>query len=177
MSLRVEVLDETGSDLSALALAALVEAVMTAERRDGVVGVALVDEAAMAGLNERYRAGPGATDVLSFPEGGEGGDWPDPDRAGDDGRGAEVRPVLGEIVICPSVVAKYAREEGVPLCHQMGWTVIHGILHLLGYDHEVDQGQMRAREQVLLVCFAEEVAGLAPAHGRRPQIRRLPYGI
>ncbi|MGI5939197.1 MAG: rRNA maturation RNase YbeY [Thermoleophilia bacterium] len=177
MSLRVEVLDETGSDLPASALAALVEAVVTAEQRDGVVGVVLVDEAAMTGLNERYRGGSGSTDVLSFLEEGEGDDWPDPDRAGDGGRGTEACPTLGEIVVCPSVVAKYAGEEGVPLCRQMGWTVIHGILHLLGYDHEVDQGQMRAREQALLIRFAEEVAKLVPAHGRRPQIRRPSYGI
>ena len=73
---------------------------------------------------------------------GEMGDGPSP-------------PGLGEVVVCASVVTRYAREDGVDGAEQLAWTIVHGVLHLLGYDHEVDHGEMRDRERALLPELAD----------------------
>jgi probable rRNA maturation factor len=162
MSYRVEVLDEIAGGLSAGAIAVVVEAVLAAElAKSGLVSVAFVDETVMAGLNRRYRGEVGGTDVLSFPESEDGDSWPTPTAPIPDPYAAEPEDEgpaeeaydgvdLGEIVICPAVVSRYAREDNVPYEYQLLWTVIHGTLHLLGYDHERDQGEMRDRERALL---------------------------
>ena len=79
-------------------------------------------------------------------------------------------PLLGEVVICPALVRRYAAEAGTTSGYQLGWTVVHGMLHLLGYDHEQDRGEMRPREQVLL----ERLAVRAPRP--RPPRRVLTPG-
>ncbi len=163
---RVEVADEVGSGLSSDAMAMLVEAVLSAEGRQGCISVALVGEAAIAGLNRRYRGRSGATDVLSFAEEETGDRWPEPPDASGGDEDAVVCPSLGEMIICPAVVSRYAQEEGSSLERQLAWTIIHGTLHLLGYDHERDQGEMRRREQQLLERLSE--AGLLMASGSAP---------
>jgi probable rRNA maturation factor len=109
---------------------------------DGITGevvIRIVDETESAELNERYRNKPGATNVLAFPA----GDMPVPD--------SEARP-LGDVVICAPVVAREANEQGkTPEAH---WAhiVMHGCLHLLGFDHEADDDAraMESREAELL---------------------------
>lgn len=154
MTCHVEVVDQTGTLSSPAALASLAQEVLSAEGRLGSFSLALVGEAAMTDLNRRYRGEEGPTDVLSFPESADEDSWPmaAPEDQGDEG--AVTCPFLGEIVICPSVVRRYALEEGSTPDRQLGWTVVHGTLHLLGYDHEQDQGEMRAREKVLLEHLA-----------------------
>jgi probable rRNA maturation factor len=127
-------------------VAALVAAVLQAENVTGAVVVAFVDEQSIADLNTRYRM-PEATDVLSFRAGDEREPWPDMQGPAE----------LGEVVVCPAVVRRYAIEEGVAEARQVGWTIVHGVLHLLGYDHETDHGEMRAREQELLRCLAQHI--------------------
>lgn len=140
----VDVVDATGLVAGHDAVSELAEAVLAAEGVSGEVSVAFVDEAAIADLNSRYRDADGPTDVLSF-------DYSDEDHPA---RGHEVTgaatEVAGEIVVCPQVVMRYAAEEGREPAVQLGWTIIHGVLHLAGYDHETDRGKMRAREQELL---------------------------
>ena len=70
-------------------------------------------------------------------------------------------------MVCPRVVIRYAGEEGRDPVAQLGWTLIHGTLHLVGYDHETDQGEMREREQRLLEQFGGLVRLLSVASGRR----------
>ncbi len=82
----------------------------------------------MRRLNRRYRRKDRTTDVLSFPSAGE--DLPDGSRP------------LGEIVISVPQAARQAAKEGHSLSREMRVLVIHGYLHLLGYDHEVDDGRM-----------------------------------
>ncbi len=147
----VEVLDQAGCGLSSRAVADIVAQVMEAEGVQGLVSVVLVDEATIAGLNAAYRDLAHATDVLSFLEEPDEAAWLEPD----------ARRSLGEIVVCPDVVARYAEEDGVPYVHQLGWTLVHGALHLLGYDHECDQGQMRARESQLVQRFKEDFPRLS----------------
>jgi probable rRNA maturation factor len=149
MTILVEVLDEAGAHISSHGVTGLVTAVLEAEQAEGAVSVVFVDEPVMAGLNRRYRDLNEPTDVLSFAEEPDEDHWfgrrPDESEA-DTG---EPRS-LGELVVCPAVVRRYAAEEGSEPGGQMAWTIVHGVLHLLGYDHEVDKGEMREREQVLL---------------------------
>lgn len=146
MSVEVEVVDQTGLDLAAGAIADLAAAVLEAEGISGSITVAFVDEHAIELLNTRYRGLSEPTDVLSFRYADEPVDW-----AGDPA------PELGEVVLCPAVVRRYAIEEAVPVSRQFGWTLIHGVLHLVGYDHEKDNGEMREREQHLLERFSRFV--------------------
>jgi len=105
----------------------------------GELVIRIVDETESAELNERYRGKHGATNVLAFPA----GDLAIPD--------AEPRP-LGDVVICAAVVATEAREQGKELTAHWAHTVIHGCLHLLGFDHEAesDAREMESREADLL---------------------------
>jgi probable rRNA maturation factor len=140
MTVTVDVVDSTGLVSGQEAVGNLVRAVLEAEGTTGEVGVSFVDEASIAELNSRYRSSRESTDVLSFDY-SEDERWPGEARTG---------AVSGEIVVCPSVVVRYAVEEGRAAGAQLGWTLIHGALHLAGYDHETDQGEMRERERRLL---------------------------
>jgi probable rRNA maturation factor len=90
--------------------------------------IVLAGDAAVRRLNRTFRGKDRTTDVLSFPSGGE--TLPD---------GA--RP-LGEIVISVAQAARQARDAGHSLARELRILLIHGYLHLLGYDHEVDDGTM-----------------------------------
>jgi probable rRNA maturation factor len=134
----VDVVDHTGLVAGHDAVRALVEAALEAEEASGEVSVAFVDEASIADLNRRYREAEGPTDVLAF------------DYADEGGAAVSSGAISGEVVVCPQVVMRYAAEEGRAAIVQLGWTLIHGTLHLAGYDHETDRGEMRQREQDLL---------------------------
>lgn len=91
----------------------------------GEVTIRIVDSKEMSELNSTYRQKKGPTNVLSFPF-----DAP-----------AEIDldlPILGDIVICADVVNKEAIEQGKPQDAHWAHMIIHGIFHLLGYDHEID---------------------------------------
>ena len=173
MTVTVDVVDATGLVADHEAVCGLVEAVLTAEGLLRQVAVAFVDEAAIADLNCRYRDAEGSTDVLSFdysPEDAADAGWPEweatdaPATVGVDQAGEMA--MAGEIVVCPQVVIRYAAEDGRDPTLQLGWTLIHGVLHLAGYDHETDQGEMRAREQELLGRLSDRVGALALAKDR-----------
>ena len=140
MSVAVEVVDQIGLGQIEGPVSDLVKAVLEVEGAQGAVVVAFVDEQAITRLNAEYRGLEEATDVLSFRYADGAAGWPE----------REASPDLGEVIVCPAVVRRYADEEGGSASTQLGWTLIHGILHLVGYDHEHDDGQMREREQDLL---------------------------
>jgi probable rRNA maturation factor len=146
----IEVVDHVGLKLAPDSVIDLVTAVLQAEQALGCIVVAFVEEHAIEELNARYRL-PEATDVLSFRHEDELGQW----------GGVSTSTELGEVVVCPAVVRRYAVEEGASESGQLGWTLIHGVLHLLGYDHETDDGEMRAREQQLIGCLAPLIGRLA----------------
>ena len=105
----------------------------------GEVAVALVGDRKMRALNRRYRGVDRATDVLAFPVDGSG-----PGRAP---RGAP--RVLGDIVIATGVARRQARAAGQPLEVELRRLALHGLLHLLGYDHTRDDGRMIRLERRL----------------------------
>ena len=79
------------------------------------LSISLVDESEMSALHQRYTGEDGATDVLSFSMDDEG--------------------LLGDVVICP----EFAARQNPSLADELRLLVVHGVLHLLGYDHEDDQ--------------------------------------
>ena len=99
--------------------------------------VRLVEADEIVDLNSRYRQRASATNVLSFPF--------------DQSEGLDI-PLLGDIVICASVVNREAEEQGKSAESHWAHMVIHGVLHLLGYDHETDHEalEMEQLERELL---------------------------
>lgn len=94
-------------------------------------------------LNHRYAGDDYATDVLAFPLLEEE----------DDGY------MLGDVVICPEVAEGNARKLGHPLAHELDTLLVHGTLHLLGYDHqdERQRTRMEKRQGELLASFRQEI--------------------
>jgi len=106
-------------------------------RTETEISVRLVDEQEMTALNKRYRGKAGPTNVLSFPS-----DLPE-----------ELQlPLLGDIVICAAVVRTEAAQQGKDLSAHWAHMTIHGTLHLLGYDHLVEEEAtgMEALETAIL---------------------------
>ena len=104
------------------------------------VAVRVVDADEIRTLNRLYRDQDKATNVLSFP-------------AGDiDGLPADVSRLLGDVVVCASVVAAEASEQGKTLPDHWAHMLVHGTLHLLGFDHEndVEAAKMEALETKIL---------------------------
>lgn len=140
--------DEQAEPLATGPLRRLAEVVLADEQLDSDTEVTLlfVDEDVIADYNQRFMGKVGPTDVLAFPlEAAEPGSPPKRSRGGP--------PInLGDVVIAPSFVAKVAEERGAELDNELGLMVVHGILHLLGWDHQDDSQAeaMERRESVLL---------------------------
>ena len=148
--------------------AALARAVLEDRRVRGDVEVSLlfVDEPAIAALNERYLGREGSTDVLAFPIEDDpvpGGRLPDSGGSGP-GVDAEDDPLmlLGDVVICPAVAARDATERGVSFEDELALLVVHGLLHLLGMDHETDR-EAEAMERLERELLGRHHGGGGPA--------------
>ena|SRR6516165_7010498 len=101
------------------------------------VAICFVTDREMARLNETYRRKKGTTDVLSFPAEERGMPVSLATRV------RELRgEVLGDIAISPAVARLNARSAGRSLSREIHALILHGVLHLLGYDHETDRGEM-----------------------------------
>jgi probable rRNA maturation factor len=100
------------------------------------VTVSFVSDRAMRELNRRWRGKGGTTDVLSFPSGQE---------EFEKGEGA----TLGDVVISVEQAARQAAEHGLDFEGEVAQLILHGLLHLCGYDHETDSGEMNALELTL----------------------------
>jgi probable rRNA maturation factor len=95
------------------------------------MSVAVVSDMRVRALNREYRKKDTPTDVLSFPAADVTGDF------------------LGDVVIAGGVARRQAREAGHSLQTELRILALHGLLHLLGYDHEQDDGQMERLERRL----------------------------
>lgn len=110
-----------------------------------VVSIAVVENDEMADLNFQYREKEGPTDVLSFP------------CDSTDDMFDEDEPItLGDIIIAPAIAVVQAEELGHSVEHELNVLLIHGILHLLGYDHidDADAEIMQARERSILEAWS-----------------------
>jgi probable rRNA maturation factor len=114
--LRVEVVGDRAPGLAAW-LARVAPA-----RARGALTIAIVADARVRTLNQRYRRKDAPTDVLSFPSDDKG--------------------YLGDVVIAAGVARRQARAAGHTLATELRVLALHGLLHLLGYDHERDDGRM-----------------------------------
>ena len=108
------------------------------------ITVAFVSDAEIARWNEIYRKKKGPTDVLSFPA-IAGLSQKRAARA----NGAKKAEILGDIAISPETAKRYAKKNGRSLQTEIRVLMLHGVLHLMGYDHENDAGQMNRIEQKL----------------------------
>jgi probable rRNA maturation factor len=107
----------------------------------GAISVALSSDENIALLNARFRGKAKPTNVLSFPP----------------GTGAATG-YLGDIVLARNTVEREAHEQGVPLAHHVQHLVVHGILHLLGYDHDTAADAERMEELEVKILFTLGVA-------------------
>lgn len=116
------------------------EATLAGSGRGGELTVRIVDEPESQALNRDYRGRDKPTNVLSFPF------EPPP------GMPAEAAAILGDLVICAPFVAREAREQGKPERDHWAHMVVHGALHLLGYDHQepMEAERMEAMERHIL---------------------------
>ena len=105
----------------------------------GEVVVRIVDEVESASLNERYRGRDGATNVLAFEA--------DPQAAA-----LDPVPPIGDLVVCAPVVAREALDQGKASRAHWAHIVVHGALHLVGYDHESEDEarEMESKEREVL---------------------------
>ena len=90
--------------------------VLPQEKKETELGIVFLNENDAKKLNWNYRCKDYPTDILSF-------DSEDPTS-------------LGELVLCPQVITRQAKENGIPVAEEFGYAILHGVLHLLGYDHE-----------------------------------------
>jgi rRNA maturation RNase YbeY len=95
--------------------------------------IAFVSDRAMRDLNRRFRGRVGTTDVLSFPS--EQDEFEKPEGLS-----------LGDVVISAEQAARQAAEHGLEFDEEVAQLILHGLLHLCGYDHEADDGEMNALE-------------------------------
>jgi probable rRNA maturation factor len=110
-----------------------------AERATGEISITLVTPERIAELNQQFLGHQGPTDVLSFPIDG-------PDSIATEDRGGPPR-LIGDIVLCPAVAS---RQGASGLDAELDLLTAHGVLHLLGYDHDTEEGaaEMRRREEL-----------------------------
>ncbi|AWB84466.1 rRNA maturation RNase YbeY [Corynebacterium liangguodongii] len=163
----IEVLNESGEgeineemlvDVCSFALAAMdvhpeTEATIT-----------LVDEPTMADLHVRWMDLEGPTDVMSFPmdELTPGGGRPD---------AAEPGPaMLGDIILCPAFDRRQAAVAGHDLGHELALLTVHGVLHLLGYDHVApeDEREMFSLQNEILADWYDSLAARGVAYQPKP---------
>lgn len=113
-------------------------AALAGRREAAELTIRVVDEVEGTQLNQRYRGRPGPTNVLSFPF--------------DPPPGLPPQDLIGDLVICAPLVAREAALQGKPQDAHWAHLVVHGTLHLLGYDHltDPDAEEMEAMETVIL---------------------------
>lgn len=109
---------------------------------EGELSVLLLDDPGIADLNEQYLGRQGATNVIAFPM--------------NEGEFAGINPdILGDVVISLDTAEREAREMDLSLAERFKELLIHGILHLYGYDHETNEADAKVMEERSEVLFGE----------------------
>ena len=121
------------------------EALQRLDLHDVEVSIVFCDNAFIHPLNRDYRGKDRPTDVLSFAQ--REGDFANPED-----------PVLGDVIISLEQTEQQAQERGVPLSQELSLLLVHGLLHLLGYDHidDADAKVMASKEKELLNAIQVE---------------------
>lgn len=134
-----------------------------------------VDEPTMAGLNAEHMGKTGATDVLAFPLDGievvdtqgpgaltRGPARPHPDHD-------DMPTLLGDVVVCPAIAAKQAPTHAGSVDDELALLVVHGVLHVLGYDHDTEDATATMRGRELHVLVHHHWRGPVPESFRQDQ--------
>ena len=119
--------------------------VRSAVRLKGDVSILITSNAELQRLNREFRGKNKPTDVLSFP--------------------SDIRGYAGDIAISAEIARSSARERGLTLTEETKVLILHGMLHLAGYDHETDDGRMARKEQLLRRRFGLAESLIARANG------------
>jgi probable rRNA maturation factor len=179
--LRIAVTDGQGRPVRAPGLQHWLEALAPVRAR-GTLAVALATDAEVQALNHQFRGKDEPTDVLTFPAETDAGKTGASARTGRGGRGASnatapasVVPSLGDIVIATGVARRQAAEAGHSYATELRVLALHGLLHLLGYDHHArdDRGRMASaearlrRKGGLTAGLIERASPPAPARRKR----------
>lgn len=130
------VFDKRLPGLSSRALAGFALKARRATGLRGAVSILITGNASMRRLNSRYRGKNRATDVLSFPP------------------AIAANGLEGDIAISLDIAERNARRLGHSVADEIRILILHGVLHLAGYDHEIDKGEMAKRESALRQHFA-----------------------
>src|ERR1700761_3694726 len=162
----IEVSNESGIDISETELISVARFVIAKMDVNPAaeLSMVLLDTAAMADLHMRWMDLPGPTDVMSFPmdelEPGGRPDAPEPGPS-----------MLGDIVLCPEFAAKQAASAGHTLGQELALLTVHGVLHLIGYDHAEpdEEKEMFALQRQLLTAWG---ADQGEAYRPPPQTER-----
>ena len=166
----IEIANESGVEVDEASLASLARHVLDGMRVHPLaeLSVLLVDEPAMAELHMRYMGEPGPTDVLAFPmdeirppqPGGTHADHNSTEPP-------EIPGLLGDVVICPQVAAAQAKQRGHSAQAELELLTVHGVLHLLGYDHAdpEEEAEMFGLQGELLRDWREQRPSRPPAAG------------
>ena len=147
----IELNNESGIDVPMESLHDLLRFAFGSLRvnQEADVAIIAVDEAAMEQLHIQWMDEPGPTDVLSFPM-----DELRPPKPGDE----PVSGILGDIVLCPTVAARQADTAGHSTENELQLLTVHGLLHLLGYDHAEpeEEREMFGLQKGILEAFRAE---------------------
>ena len=164
----VDVVNGTRVELDEAAVAALVAGALEAEGVERAeLFVEFVGERRIRALNRDHRGKDEVTDVLSFPL-EEPGEWEAGDDADDETPDDETDVdgpprLLGDVVICARQALRQARADSLPPSFELAVLLVHGTLHLLGYDHETDAGEMALRQaEILELVRWEDLVVTAP---------------
>lgn len=166
----VEIANESGMSVDEASIVSVARYALSAMRVDPLaeLSVLVVDLEAMAELHERWMDLPGPTDVMSFPmDEMDGARRPD---------AAELGPtLLGDVVLCPAFARDQARKAGHSLADELHLLTVHGVLHLLGYDHAEpdEEREMFALQQRILTDYQTERAAAQRKAAQRSADSRL----
>ena len=130
-----------------------------AVRLRGVVSVLLTGDGTIRRLNRQFRHKNKATDVLSFP-------------ALDEGFGPVSERMAGDLAISVDTARRQAVAQGHALRVELKVLLLHGLLHLAGYDHEADEGQMARREQKLRAALKLPLGLIERVEGAKPAAQK-----
>jgi len=172
----IDIANEAGIDVDEARLVALARFALDQLQIHPLaeLSLLLVDERTMTDLHERWMGEPGPTDVLSFPMDELrpphlGGNRADPEPAADPS-------LLGDVVLCPQVAAEQASKAGHSTSDELELLCVHGILHLLGYDHaEPDEhAEMFGLQDQLLTAWRKAQDGQQAPAQQQKRDEQLP---